>query len=189
MLVIPTCTLERKRVGSDESFRACRAPALPVSAICSRRVRLEPTMAISDIAKTPLRRMRIRRSEMSVNMNVSWNSAGPLNYSRGGRRRTENGSRSCQKPARVGNSEGLGSDHEAVARRQRVSCPVPRPGDVVERIVTERGAQYSRPVPISHVVRRTHITSPPPAANGLRRRPRSRCICSPTPDSEGASRS
>src|SRR5215203_164631 len=72
MLVIPTCTLERKRVGSDESATACLAPALPVSAICSRRARLDPTIAISDIAKMPLRRIRNRRSEISVSMNLSW---------------------------------------------------------------------------------------------------------------------
>src|SRR5829696_6663169 len=74
MQVMPTWTLDRKRVGSDESVSACLAPALPVSAICSRRARLDPTIAISDIAKMPFRKMRIRRSETSVSMHLSWNS-------------------------------------------------------------------------------------------------------------------
>ena len=68
MLVMPTCTLERNRVGSDASFSACRAPERPASAICSRRARLELTIAISDIAKTPLSRMSTSRRIMSVSM-------------------------------------------------------------------------------------------------------------------------
>jgi hypothetical protein len=68
MLVIPTCTLDRNLVGSDASVKARRAPERPLSASCTRRARRELTMAISDIAKAPLSRMRASSNRMSVIM-------------------------------------------------------------------------------------------------------------------------
>jgi hypothetical protein len=68
MLVMPTCTLERNRVGSAASCNARCAPVLPSSAICTSRTRRELTMAISDNAKRPFSRMRMKTSRRSVVM-------------------------------------------------------------------------------------------------------------------------
>jgi len=68
MLVMPTWTLERNRVGSEPSVNACRAPRFPASAICVRRARLELMMAISDMANTPFSKIKLRRIRTSVSM-------------------------------------------------------------------------------------------------------------------------
>src|SRR5688572_20766560 len=68
MLVMPTWTLERNRVGSDASWSACCAPERPSPAIWTRRTRLELTMAISDIANRPLIRMSAKTRRMSVSI-------------------------------------------------------------------------------------------------------------------------
>jgi hypothetical protein len=52
---------EDKRVRSFEEVSACAALALPCGAIWARRARLELTMAISDIATTPLSRINVTR--------------------------------------------------------------------------------------------------------------------------------
>jgi hypothetical protein len=64
--VMPTCTVDRKRLGSSASLMAVRAPRLPSPAIFSRRRRLAETTASSDIAKMPLSKMRARMMMMSA---------------------------------------------------------------------------------------------------------------------------
>ena len=51
--VMPTCTVERKLVGSSASFSARSAPRLPAFAIASSRARRAETIASSDMAKKP----------------------------------------------------------------------------------------------------------------------------------------
>jgi hypothetical protein len=51
--VMPTCTVDRKRVGCSISFSAVAAPRSPSSAMaCRRALRLEASPS-SDMAKTP----------------------------------------------------------------------------------------------------------------------------------------
>ena len=54
MRVMPTCTVERKPVGSSASFSARAAPRLPALAMVSSRARRAETVASSDMAKKPL---------------------------------------------------------------------------------------------------------------------------------------
>jgi hypothetical protein len=62
MLVMPTWRLERTSgSGHSKEVSACAALALPCGAIWARRARLELTMAISDIATTPLSRINVTR--------------------------------------------------------------------------------------------------------------------------------
>ena len=56
--VIPICTVERNRVGSDPSSVAILAEESPRSTNGCRRARRALTSAISDIAKKPLRTIR-----------------------------------------------------------------------------------------------------------------------------------
>ena len=58
--VIPTCTVERKRLGVLARESAVPAPLLPASAIWRRRARRAETTANSAMAKTPLRRISSR---------------------------------------------------------------------------------------------------------------------------------
>ena len=66
--VMPTCTVERKLVGSSPSFSARAAPRLPALAIASRRGRREETMASSDMAKKPFSTTRTRTIRMGQSM-------------------------------------------------------------------------------------------------------------------------
>src|SRR5215218_2004372 len=56
--VMPIWTVERKRPGSSASLSAVLAPARPVSAIAFRRALRADTMASSDRANSPFRRIR-----------------------------------------------------------------------------------------------------------------------------------
>jgi len=64
--VIPLCTVDRKRPGSEASFKATTAPALPLLAIAFNRASRAETTASSPIASTPFTatsaRIRIRSS-------------------------------------------------------------------------------------------------------------------------------
>src|SRR5215208_5491281 len=55
---MPICTVERKRFGDSASLRAARAPLSPASARSLRRALREETIAVSDMARRPLRRAR-----------------------------------------------------------------------------------------------------------------------------------
>ena len=68
--VMPICTAERNWVGSSASFNAILAPRLPRPASASRRDFLAVTIAISDMANTPLRRIRPIRTKTSIDQNV-----------------------------------------------------------------------------------------------------------------------
>jgi len=64
--VMPTCTVDRKRVGSSCSFTAIAAEVSPSSARRARRARLAITSAISDMANTPFNTISAARSRTSM---------------------------------------------------------------------------------------------------------------------------
>ena len=65
--VMPTCTVDRKRVGWSINRKAAAAPWSPDSAIAARRaLRLEAS-AISDMAKTPFSTVSSAISRISMN--------------------------------------------------------------------------------------------------------------------------
>jgi hypothetical protein len=64
--VMPIWIVDRKRVGSSPSFAAAMAARSPSSiSFCSRVLRAV-TSAISDIANTPLNRIRMTRTAVSM---------------------------------------------------------------------------------------------------------------------------
>ena len=54
MRVMPTCTVDKKRVGFSASSSATWAPAVPCSAMRFKRDLREATKAISAVANKPL---------------------------------------------------------------------------------------------------------------------------------------
>ena len=64
--VMPICTVERKRPGSEVSSSAATAPLLPLRARFSRRGFRAETTAISDMAKTPLIAINARMIKTSL---------------------------------------------------------------------------------------------------------------------------
>ena len=67
MEVMPTCTVDRKRVGCSISRSAAAAPASPASAIAARRALRLDASAISDMANTPLSTVSSAISRTSMN--------------------------------------------------------------------------------------------------------------------------
>src|SRR5687768_17953604 len=66
MDVMPIWTVDKNWVGSSASLRAVWAELLPLAASLIRRDFLAVTIAISDIAKSPL--MTIRPSKIKISM-------------------------------------------------------------------------------------------------------------------------
>jgi len=70
-------TVERKRPGSAERSSAHRAPLLPLFAIALSRASREETIAISLIARTPLRQIRAKMMRTSIQgMGDKWSLMG-----------------------------------------------------------------------------------------------------------------
>jgi hypothetical protein len=66
MRVMPIWTVERNRPGSSASASAACAPGRPISAMALSLTRLEETMASSESANTPFRRIRTTATTISI---------------------------------------------------------------------------------------------------------------------------
>ena len=64
-MVMPTCTVGRKRFGSSASASAVSAPRTPRFCMAINRDRREDTMASSDMAKAPFSRTSSRMIKIS----------------------------------------------------------------------------------------------------------------------------
>ena len=66
MRVMPLCTVDRKRPGSDASSRAHCAPPLPLFAMALSRASRAETIASSLIARTPFSRIKAKIRRTSI---------------------------------------------------------------------------------------------------------------------------
>ena len=66
MEVMPTCTVERNCVGRSISRIAAPAPLSPLSSMAASRALRDEAMASSDMANTPLSRVRKAISRKSM---------------------------------------------------------------------------------------------------------------------------
>src|SRR4051812_23592441 len=70
--VMPTCTVDRKRVGCSSSRSAACAPPSPSSAIAIRRPLRADANAISDMANTPFSSVSTMISRTSIGFRGQW---------------------------------------------------------------------------------------------------------------------
>jgi hypothetical protein len=70
--VMPTCTVDKNRVGWSMSLSAAAAPWSPPSAMATKRSRRLADSAISDMANTPFNSVRMTMSRTSMATMRAW---------------------------------------------------------------------------------------------------------------------